>query len=142
MNKYHQLRRKALYYETDSMKIVHHSNYIRWFEEVRTDFLLRNGFPYSRMEELGVLIPVLAVECQYKTPVTFEEEVIITSRITKFGGAKFEVSYEIRGAADDSLKVTGKTMHCFVDENFHPIRIKTQFPEIYKIFSEHYSAQE
>ena len=57
-------RRKALYYETDQMKIVHHSNYIRWFEEVRTEYLESRGFPYAKMDELGVMIPVLSVDCR------------------------------------------------------------------------------
>ena len=42
------------YYETDKMGIVHHSNYIRWMEEARTDFMDQLGFPYSRAVEAGV----------------------------------------------------------------------------------------
>lgn len=43
--------RNVAYYETDQMGIVHHSNYIRWFEEARIDFLAQIGLPYSKMEE-------------------------------------------------------------------------------------------
>ena len=44
---------KVQYYETDGMGIVHHSNYIRWFEEARVDLLEQLGFGYDRIEEAG-----------------------------------------------------------------------------------------
>ena len=49
--------RKANYYETDQMGIVHHSNYIRWFEEARLEMLRVMGLPYKKMEDNGILIP-------------------------------------------------------------------------------------
>ena len=52
-------RRLVQYYETDRMGIVHHSNYIRWFEEARTDFLRNNGIVYSDLEQSGVMILML-----------------------------------------------------------------------------------
>ena len=61
--------RKANYYETDQMGIVHHSNYIRWFEEARLEMLRAMGLPYKKMEDNGILIPVLGVSCSYKHPI-------------------------------------------------------------------------
>ena len=46
---------RVQYYETDRMGIVHHSNYVRWMEEARVDFLARLGFPYDVMEARGVI---------------------------------------------------------------------------------------
>ena len=80
--------RTALYYETDQMAIVHHSNYIRWFEEARIAYMKDRNFPYSRMEELGVMIPVMGVDCKYIKPVKFEQTVLIYVKITVFNGAK------------------------------------------------------
>ena len=56
----------AQYYETDQMKIIHHSNYIRWFEEARVDFLDQIGANYANLEANGIVSPVLTVEAQYK----------------------------------------------------------------------------
>ena len=50
---------KTQYYETDQMGIIHHSNYIRWFEEARVDFMDRCGFSYAQMEKDGLISPVL-----------------------------------------------------------------------------------
>ena len=52
---------RVQYYETDRMGIVHHSNYVRWMEEARVDFLARIGFPYDAMEARGVISPVRVV---------------------------------------------------------------------------------
>ena len=64
-------RHKVQYYETDKMGITHHSNYIRWMEEARVDFLEKEGWPYQRFEEEGLISPVISVECRYKKPTTF-----------------------------------------------------------------------
>ena len=61
------------YYETDQMGIIHHSNYIRWFEEARIQLLENYNLDYKTLEQLGILIPVLQVSCQYKQYITSEE---------------------------------------------------------------------
>ncbi|MBQ2111852.1 MAG: acyl-CoA thioesterase, partial [Bacteroidales bacterium] len=56
------------YYETDQMGIVHHSNYIRYFECGRTDMLRKLGLPIEKIEQTGVMLPVVSVGCRYKVP--------------------------------------------------------------------------
>ena len=75
---------KVQYYETDGMGIVHHSNYIRWFEEARVDLLEQLGFGYDRIEAEGYSGPVLEVACQYKTMSRFGETVRIEATITRY----------------------------------------------------------
>ena len=69
--------RKPHYYETDQMGIVHHSNYIRWFEEARVGLLEYLGLAYQDMEKAGIIVPVLAVDCQYKGMLHYGEQVRI-----------------------------------------------------------------
>ena len=57
---------KAQYYETDRMGIIHHSNYIRWFEEARVDFLEQIGMPFETVEARGLSSPVLSVSVSTK----------------------------------------------------------------------------
>ena len=57
--------RKVYYYETDKMSIVHHSNYIRMFEEARLDLMDKCGIDYAQIESLGIIMPVLEVTCKY-----------------------------------------------------------------------------
>ena len=63
--------RKVNYYETDRMGIVHHSNYIRYLEEARCVFLETLNIPYAYLESIGINIPVLGVNCDFKHHVTF-----------------------------------------------------------------------
>ena len=126
--------RKAYYYETDKMGIVHHSNYIRWFEEARLDFLEQTGFSYKRMEQLGIQIPVNSVLCQYLNAVRFDDTVSIKLRMEEFNGFRFKTSYQLVDLQTDELKATGSSTHFFVDSDLRPIRTKKAFPDIYFIF--------
>lgn len=130
------LTRKARYYETDQMGIVHHSNYIRWFEEARTEYLSEIGFPYEKIEQEGLLIPVLSCSCTYKCPVKFDEEVNVSITETTFNGLKFTVKYEVTSTKDGSLKTTGESSHCFLGSDFNPILIKRAKPDFYRMFTE------
>lgn len=127
--------RTALYYETDQMKIVHHSNYIRWFEEARIAYMADAGLPYSLMEEKGIMIPVLSVSCEYKKPVKFDQQVQIFLKIAKFTGTKLIIEYEVRDKATESLHITGSSGHCFVNaDTFRPVRLTKDHPDMAKIF--------
>ena len=50
-------RRKAQYHETDQMGIIHHSNYVKWMEEARIDFMKEMGFGYGEVEKRGIVSP-------------------------------------------------------------------------------------
>lgn len=126
--------REVNYYETDMMKIVHHSNYIRWFEEARTYLLDCLGYPYARIEEEGIMIPVLSVSCEYKMPCRFGEKVHIFTKLAEYNGIRMKLCYEIWDEEHTELRVTGTSSHCFVDSNFRPVSIKRQIPEMHEIY--------
>lgn len=122
-------QRRVNYYETDQMGIVHHSNYIRYFEEARMDMMEKTGLPYAAMEELGLLIPVLSVECHYSKPLLFGETFTISSRLIKYDGIKLQFTYEIH--VGEELRTTGNSRHCFLDKEMKPVRMKREFPDIH-----------
>ena len=64
---------RVQYYETDRMQIVHHSNYIRYFETARTEMIRDWGYAYSDMEIAGIWLPVLSVNADFKTPAVYDE---------------------------------------------------------------------
>lgn len=125
---------RVSYYETDQMGIVHHSNYIRWFEDARVDFLEQAGYSYKKMEDLGVMIIVLGASCDYKVSARFGDNVVIIPKISEFNGFKMTVTYRVLNKADGALLATGETRHCFTDLNLRPVRTKKEYPEIYKLF--------
>ncbi len=133
--KIHSFKRTALYYETDQMGIIHHSNYIRWFEEARIDFLNQVGFNYNELEKRGVMIPVLSASCQYKGFVKFDDEVEIVLQVAEFAGARFKITYTVSDTKTEELRTIGETAHCFTDRNLRPIRVKRDYKDIYDIFN-------
>ncbi len=132
---YLEYERSVYYYETDQMKIVHHSNYIRWFEEARIYWMEKMGMPYNKMEELGIIIPVVDVYAKYKKMVSFGQTVLIRLKIKEFNGVKASFEYEIYDKESKELCTTGFSTHCFLDEKMRPVNIKKKFPEIYDIFN-------
>lgn len=121
--------RKINYYETDKMAIVHHSNYIRFFEEARLDMMDKFDLNYRKMEDMGIIIPVMSVDCKYIVPLCFDDDVKIHTKIIKFDGIKMEIAYEIY--RDDVLCTTGHSGHCFLDKDMKPFRMKRLYPDLY-----------
>ena len=83
------------YYETDLMGIVHHSNYIRYFEYGRIKMLEDIGLPISEIEGKGVLLPVVSTYCVYKTPARMGETLRIVSSVEEMPMAKMKIKTRI-----------------------------------------------
>lgn len=126
---------KVQYYETDQMQIVHHSNYIRWFEEARTYLMDEMNFGYSRMEEEGILIPVLSVSSEFKTMTRFGETVVIEAKITHFTGVKMTIAYRVTDQKSGEVRCLGESKHAFLDkESYRPISLKRKQKNLYDLF--------
>lgn len=120
---------KVQYYETDKMGITHHSNYIRWMEEARIDFLSQLGWSYERLEAMGLISPVTAVDCHYKNSTTFAEEITIRVWIEEFKGVRLKIGYEMKRG--ETVVFTGQSEHCFLNQEGKIISLKREYPEIY-----------
>lgn len=123
--------RKTNYYETDQMGIIHHSNYIRYFEEARLYYLEQYGLPYEEIEKLGILIPVLSVQVDYKKAIRYGDTIEIKEWMMDFSPVKFSIKYEVRNKETGELHATGTSGHCFVDKELRPVRLKRDYREIY-----------
>lgn len=128
----HIFERTINYYETDKMGVVHHSNYIRFLEEARCEFLKSIDMPYDKLEKMGIMIPVLEVNCKYKYHVGFEDTIIIKSKITSFTGVKMTVEYELINKATNSLVMIAETKHCFTNNYLKPINLKKHLSDGYE----------
>lgn len=127
-------KHKVQYYETDQMGVAHHSNFIRWFEESRVDLMENLGFSYGKTEEIGLMIPVLGVSCEYKIPAKFEDIVEISPIIEKITPVKLIIRYEIRKSGTEKLIATGQSKHCFVNKDFRPVSLQKHCRELFDIF--------
>lgn len=128
--------KKASYYETDKMGIVHHSNYIRYFEDARIEYMSNIGCDVAQLEALGIIIPNVDAYAKYIRPIRFRDEFSVAVKLTKFNGVRIEFDYEVRLTATNELAATGHTTHCTADENLKPTSVKHTFPEIYQKMKE------
>ena len=126
--------RKVNYYETDGMKVVHHSNYIRFLEEARIYYMDKMNLPYRKMEEEHIMIPVLGVNCEYKHPAKFDDILEIEVKIKEYTGVKLIMEYIITNKTTKLICLTGETKHCFTDENMKPVSLKKVKPYMHDIF--------
>lgn len=123
-------KHKVQYYETDKMGITHHSNYIRWMKEARTDFLEKCGWSYKKLESMGVISPVTAVNFKYKKGTTFSDIIEIESKVLDLTKVRLTMSYVMYNE-DKEIVGEGQSEHCFVNEKGKIINVAKEYPEFY-----------
>ncbi len=124
-------KHKIKYYETDKMGITHHSNYIRFMEEARTDFLCYHGFDYAKLEEMGIISPVVSVQCKYKATTTYPDEIEIFVTVGEVRAAKIQFDYLMK-KADGTVCIEASSEHCFLTTDGKIARLKKDFPDFYE----------
>ena len=120
------------YYETDQMGIVHHSNYIRYFECGRNAMLKEMDMPMEKIEASGVMMAVVAVDAKYKGPARLGDTLRIVSIIDAPPTAKVLVKTEIYNQ-NDQLVCTGSVTLGFIDAvTRRPVRCPEALAEIFR----------
>ncbi|HMS43351.1 MAG TPA: thioesterase family protein [Pyrinomonadaceae bacterium] len=115
---WHETEIRVRYAETDQMGIVHHSNYLVWFELGRSEFCRGRGFSYKEMEEKDNALMVVAESyVRYKSPAYYEDVLIIRTKIAEVRSRAVRFIYEIYRASDETLLAEGETMHLVTDAN-------------------------
>lgn len=119
-----EYKRKMNYYETDRMGIIHHSNYIRFLEEARCTWMEAFNLPMQKLEENGITIPTLEVDCKYKHHVTSGDTIIIKPIITEFNGVRMTLTYNVTEETTGNTVIEAHTKHCFTNRELRPINLK------------------
>jgi acyl-CoA thioester hydrolase len=127
------------YYETDQMGIVHHSNYVRYFECGRMAMLEQVGLPMHKIEEMGIMMPIISVECRYKYPARLGDRLRIITFFDELPRVKFTVKSEIYNQSGQLLCEGSVSMGFISSETRRPIRC----PEpLIDIFDQGFSADD
>jgi acyl-CoA thioester hydrolase len=121
--KYLESRLRVRYKETDQMGIAHHSNYIVWFEIGRTDLCRATGFPYVEIEQRGFILVVTDVQCRYRIPYRYDEEVVIRTSVQEAASRSITFAYDLFDATGATRHANGSTSHLWLDEKTRrPVR--------------------
>ena len=122
------------YYETDPMGVIHHSNYIRWFEEARIDLMRQMGIGYEEMEAQGIISPVLSVTCEYKSMSHFGDTVLIIPILKFYNGIRMTIEYSVTDRETGELRCVGESKHCFLTRDGKPVSLKKGYLEMDQMF--------
>lgn len=115
---FQETRLRVRYAETDQMGVVYHSNHLIWFEVGRVELMREMGFSYRDLErEDGRFIAVAEVQCRYRAPVYYDEEVVVRTRLKAVREKVVVFSYELVRAEGRMLLAEGETTHIVTDSN-------------------------
>lgn len=133
--------RKAHFYETDQMGIIHHANYVHWMEEARVDFMEQMGFGYDKATEHGIDFVLMGITCEYKGMVRFGETVCVRVSFAAYHPVMLTVRYEMTDAETGELRFTGESKHCTFDsKKQRPAALSRELPELHALFETQYRA--
>ncbi|VBB06505.1 Hypothetical protein LUCI_1738 [Lucifera butyrica] len=118
---------KVRFVETDMMGVVHHSNYFRWFEMGRVEYLKKAEIYLLELMAQDILFPITEVSCQYKASARFDDWILIQTTLTELTKVKMIFTYQIVRETDGLLLATGKTQNVFTDREGKIIRL----PSVY-----------
>ena len=119
------------YVETDQMGIVHHSVYAIWYEQARTEYFNSIGIRYDEIEKSGIITPLIELNCNYKKPAYYNQEIYIKTKLIELTPATFTVEYLTD--KDEELINIGVTKLVWADaKNFKITNLKRRNFEMYK----------
>lgn len=121
--------RKVNCYETDKTGITHRSNYIRFMEEARLDFLSEAVYPMTRLEAEGIASPVVSVNCEYKHTTTYGDEIEIEAVLTQYTGVKLSLTYVMKNLRTGDIVALASSSHCFIGADGRPVAVRKRFPD-------------
>ena len=121
---------RVRYAETDQMKFVYYSRFFEYFEQARSEMLRSIGLPYVRVEEMGLLLPVIEAHASYKRSARYDDLLQVVSYLRDKPVARVRIDYEVLREGELELIADGYTVHTFVSaETGRPTRAPAQFLE-------------
>ena len=101
---------RVRYGETDQMGFVYYGNYAQYFEMGRTEWLRKLGITYKKMEEDGIMLPVMNLNINYLKPAKYDDLLTLKTTLIKLPSAKIEFSYEVFNEENELLTTANTTL--------------------------------
>ena len=107
----HTITIRVRYPEVDPMGYLHHSRYFQYFEMGRVELLRSMGHSYAELEKAGIFFAVVKVECRYRAPARYDEELTLTTKIVKRTTVRIDHQYHLK-RGDTLLAEASTTIAC------------------------------
>jgi acyl-CoA thioester hydrolase len=124
-----RLRLRVRFCDTDLMGIVHHANYLAYFEAGRVEWLRRRGVTYTTWTERGMHLPVVEANVQYRAPARFDDVVLVETRLVQLRALSLRFSYRLE--RDGALLAEGFTRLACVDAGH---KLQRFAPDVLEVF--------
>ncbi len=118
----HKTTYRVIYGDTDNMGIAYYSNYLRWFEIGRTEFLRYLGLTYKEIEKKGIFLPVSEACCKYLYPAHYDDVLIIETSLDTSVKGSMKFNYRILSEDGNTIIAKGKTRQAFTDRKGRVVR--------------------
>lgn len=131
----HDTQIRVLYRDTDKMGVVYHANYIVYYEAARNEMFRAIGLPYTELEAMNIVMPIVEIESKYKAPAYYDDLLTVRATIKELPEVRAIVEYEVFNEAGTLIN-TGKTVLGYVNtERMRPCRAPQKFiNELQKYF--------
>ena len=106
---------RVRYVETDQMGFVHHSNYFRYFEMARIEWLNSIGLSYKKLEETGIFMPVVQADVKFKIPALFDDILVVVLKIDQLPASKLVFNYSLINQFQKEIAI-GSSSLAFLDK--------------------------
>jgi acyl-CoA thioester hydrolase len=125
---FHETRLRVRYAETDQMGVVYHSNHLIWFEVGRVELMREMGFSYRDMErDNGCFIAVAEAKCRYRSPIYYDEEVVVRTWLKSVRKSVVVFNYELVRAENRALLAEGETTHIVTDSKMKVVALPEKY---------------
>ncbi|NHN31557.1 acyl-CoA thioesterase [Paenibacillus agricola] len=125
---------RVRYQETDQMGVVYHVNYVNWFEIGRTELIRSLGMTYRSIEEMGLLLPLIDLQMQFKLPARYDDLITIRTQIATYTHVRIQFNSEIHRG--EQLLVSGSTNHVWLNREWKLSRIDRAAPALYTLIQD------
>jgi acyl-CoA thioester hydrolase len=131
---WHRVGHRVLYADTDRSDVVHHANYLRYFELGRDSVLRDLGFPYREVEQDGYLYPIVDLAVRFLNSLHYDERMWVHTRPKLLERVCVTFEYALTRADDGVLIVTGHTRHCALNAQGTVVQVDPKTVEVFARF--------
>ncbi|MEN8138812.1 MAG: thioesterase family protein [Bacteroidota bacterium] len=122
----HEYKFRVKYSETDKMGFVHHSNYVKYYENARWETMRQLGIPYSTIESKGIFMPVIKLESKFIKPAFYDDELTVTTTIKELSSVKISFQFNISNSSGNIIN-NAMVSCAFIDSESHKVRRTPEF---------------
>jgi acyl-CoA thioester hydrolase len=127
--KFFEYSRPVAFCDTDAMAVVHHANYLRYFEEARVAWMRARGLSDTHFPKADAALAVIESHVQHLKPIGFDDLVVVRLQV-KRDRLKIYFRYAIHSDKSDDLIATGETVHVAVNKALKPVRLNEKFTQV------------